>query len=133
MPTKILQFLLMNEADGGEGAGGGEPAPAPGGEGGEGGAPGSALATGGQAPLSIDQQIPEKYRVFEGEGDDKTFNLEASASKMAEGYGHLAKRMGNTEAPPDSADGYQLDGEAIGVEDVEAFMKDETNQGFLKK
>ena len=144
MPTTILKFLLpvlMNEAgaDGGEGGGGGDAgggdAGADGGQqgGAAGSAGGSALATGGQAPVPIHEQMPEKFRVFEGEGEEKAFNLEASTAKMLQSYGELSKRLGSDEAPPENAEGYQLDGEALGVEDVEAFMKDETNQSFLKK
>lgn len=95
---------------------------------------GSALANAGAPPLPIHEQIPEKYRVFEGDGDQKTFNLEASASKMAEGYGSLAKKLGSDESAPASPDDYQFNAEDFGEDfNLEEFMKDEGTKGFLKR
>lgn len=114
-------FQLMNDEPG---AGGG----AAGGEG------GSALAGGGEQPPALHERIPEKHRVFEGEGDEAKFNLEASAGKLVDAYESLEKRLGSGDVPPESVEGYQLDGKAIGEDfDAEAFMSDETNKGFLAK
>ncbi len=71
------------------------PAPGP--------APAAAPApAGNDAPVAI----PEKYLV---KNEDGTTNWEASALKQAQGYSALSQRMGAGEAPPKSADEYQLD------------------------
>ena len=71
------------------------------------GAVASTGAAGGQSsgtdPLSW---LPEKHRDF-GE-DGKTLNLEASARKVAEAYGHAEKRIGSGDLPPKSADEYKV-------------------------
>lgn len=127
----ILKYPLMNDEPAAGGSGGDAaasapvtPAPA------AGGGP-SALATGGEKPVPIHERIPEKYRVF-GEGD--AFNLEASAQKLADAYGHLEKRLGSGDVPPESPEKYEIDGKELGEGfDVKAFMSDEQNQSFLKR
>lgn len=55
--------------------------------------------------------LPEKFRIFDGEGDAKKLNVEASAKKLAaEGYAPLEKRIGETGAPPEKPEGYKTDG-----------------------
>lgn len=92
----------------------------------------SALAGGG---VSLAERFPEKYRVFSGEGDAAAFDINASAAKLADGYANLERRQGaGIDAPPESPDGYELNGEAIGEQfNAAEFMADETNKGFLKK
>lgn len=126
MLIAALKYLPMDEAGEGEGGGGAPEGGAPSGE-------PSALASGGEEPTPLSESIPEKYRVFGGE-DNSEFNLEASAQKLAEGYGNLTKKLGTDELPPDTPENYELDGSAISEDfDVESFMKDEQNQSFLKK
>lgn len=122
---KITAFNFLHEEaaspEGEGGAAGGATAP-------------SAISSGGEAPKPFAELLPEKFRVFEGDGDAKQFNLEASAGKLWESYAHLEKRVGNYEAPPDTPDAYQLDGKAFGEEfNVEEFMKQEENKSFLAK
>lgn len=113
-------FQLMNDEPGAGGGGAGEG--------------GSALSAGGEQIPALHERIPEKYRVFEGEGEEAKFNLEASAGKLVDAYGSLEKRLGTGDLPPESVEGYQLDGKAIAEDfDAEAFMADETNKGFLAK
>lgn len=121
--------------DNGGGAGGGAPAatppadapasPAP-----SGNSP-SVLATGGVTPAPLHERIPEKFRVF---GEDKAFNLEASAGKLLESYSYLEKKVGAGDVPPESPDAYQLDAKAFGEGvDVAQIMGDEATKGFLKR
>lgn len=52
-------------------------------------------------------QFPEKFLVKK---DDGSIDTEASSRKLAEGYNHLAKKMGETGGVvPDSAEGYKID------------------------
>lgn len=51
--------------------------------------------------------FPEKFLVKK---DDGSIDTEASSRKLAEGYNHLAKKMGETGGVvPDSAEGYKID------------------------
>ncbi|MBU0539871.1 MAG: hypothetical protein KKF24_10735 [Gammaproteobacteria bacterium] len=125
---KSYLLMLMNDEPG---AGGGGVA-----EGDQGAANGggSALSSGGEQQLAIHERIPEKFRVFEGEGEAAKFNLEASTSKLADSYSSMEKRLGEGHTAPDSPDGYEIDGKAIAEDfDVEAFMGDELNKSFLAK
>lgn len=123
----------MDEVNPDGGAGGGGAAGVDSGSAGGQSAGGSVLSSGaGEAGAAANpfDHIPEKYRVF---GEDKSFNLEASAKKLSEGYSNLSKRLGTDEPPPESPDAYQIDGKALGEGfDAEAFMKDEKTKGFLK-
>ena len=98
---------------GGAGAAGGDGAAA-----GAGAAPGNVLATGagagaaapgaagtGAAAADPNGWLPEKHRVFNA---DTTLDLEASARKVAEAYGHAEKRLGGGDAPPQTVDGYKV-------------------------
>lgn len=104
------------------GAGGGAPAPSPA------GAPAPTPA----APGPHDW-LPEKHRVFGQDG--KTLDLEASARKVADAYGHAEKRLGGGEAPPTKIEDYKVNvpealAEKIKAEDL---AKDEAFKGFLGK
>lgn len=156
-------YVLCNEAgDGGAGgasAGGGEAAGAgsgatgAAGAGGDGGAAstgsastGSVLASGAAADggatsgaaaagevADPNAWAPEKHRVF-GE-DGKTLNVEATARKIAEAYGHAEKRIGSGDVPPKSAADYKINvpealADKIKAEDL---AKSEDFKGFLGK
>jgi hypothetical protein len=87
----------------------------------------SAIAAANELPLH--EAMPEKFRVFEGEGDAAQFNLEGSAKKLLDSYSALEKRNGAPESPDD----YKVESEALGEDfSFDEFKKDETNQAFLK-
>lgn len=75
------------------------------------GAAGSALAGGSEAGSAAasgatpTEWVPEKYRVTKADG---TFDVEASARKLADGYGELSKRFGSGGAAPATPDEYQV-------------------------
>jgi hypothetical protein len=103
-------------------------------------APASVLATGAtpsatppqaQAPGPNDW-IPEKHRVSKADG---TFDLEASARKVAEAHGHLEKRMGSGDAPPATADAYKINVPESLAEKIKAddLSKNEDFKAFLSK
>lgn len=111
---------------------GGEPTGEPSGGGGGGG---SIMSGGaGNEPAANEwDHIPEKHQVFNGEGDDKQFDLSASSKKMSEAYKSIESRVGNSELPPTDASGYKLDAEKMGEGfNAEEFMADEGTQSFLK-
>lgn len=95
----------------GAGAAGGGGAAAGSGESGASGGAASALAGGGGTAAAAStgaapaEWVPEKYRVNKPDG---TFDVEASARKLADGYGELSKRFGEGGAAPKSADEYQV-------------------------
>jgi hypothetical protein len=94
------------------------------------GAGGSALSQAGAAGADSLDWLPEKYRVV---GDDKKVDVAASAKKLAEGYGELAKRLGSAELPPKDAEGYEL--KADGLPEtlkLDELKKDPKFQSFLK-
>lgn len=67
---------------------------------------GSVLGTGQNAPEATPSEfIPEKYHV---KGENGELDIQASARKLAEAYGHLSKKMGGDGAPPASADAYEI-------------------------
>lgn len=74
-------------------------------------AAGAAAASGGQGAAAAGDAadpnawIPEKHRVA---GQDGALDIEASARKVAEAYGHLERRLGGAEAPPSTADEYKV-------------------------
>lgn len=73
-----------------------------------GGAAAAGAAAAGAAAADPNAWLPEKFRVFDGEGDAKKLNVEASAKKLAaEGYAPLEKRMGDAGAPPEKPEGYK--------------------------
>ncbi|MEJ2895816.1 hypothetical protein RVU96_16805 [Bordetella avium] len=82
---------------------------------------------GGAEPLSQDF-IPEKYRVSK---EDGTFDLEASARKMAEAHGHLEKRIGQGDLPPKSSADYSID-PPEGMKDLD-LRGDADMASFLEK
>lgn len=116
---------------GAAGAGGGNGA-----AGGAGGLPGSVLASGGAAaaaggaaagaagvPADPNAWLPEKHRVFGQDG--KTLDLEASARKVAEAYGHAERRIGSGDVAPAKVDDYKVNvpealAEKIKAEDLAA-------------
>jgi len=71
------------------------------------GAAGAAGAEGGTALQAGAQtvSIPEKYQVKK---EDGSLDIEASSLKLAEAYGHLEKRLGTGDAPPKSAEEYEI-------------------------
>jgi hypothetical protein len=73
-------------------------------------AAGAGAAAAAAAAADANAWLPEKFRVFDGEGEAKKLNVEASAKKLAaEGYSPLEKRMGEGGAPPDKPEGYKTD------------------------
>lgn len=72
-------------------------------------AAGAGAAAAAAAAADPNGWAQEKYRVFDGEGDAKKLNVEATAKKIAEAHGQLEKRMGDTGLPPEKADGYKTD------------------------
>lgn len=66
----------------------------------------TTATTAAPAPADPNAWLPEKHRVLGQDG--KTLDLEASARKVAEAYGHLEKRLGSGDAPPKSADEYKI-------------------------
>lgn len=65
---------------------------------------GSALAAGAATGTTPDF-IPEKYRVTK---DDGSLDVDASARKLADGYGELSKRFGSGDAAPKTAAEYAV-------------------------
>jgi len=89
----------------------------------------SAISSAG-GDLPFNEAVPEKFRVFEGEGDDATFNLEASSKKLLDSYTALEKNNG----APESVDAYSIESDKLGEDfSFDEFKKDETNQAFLKR
>ncbi|CAJ0800758.1 hypothetical protein LMG18090_04042 [Ralstonia mannitolilytica] len=112
------RFPLMEEAGGGAAGGGATgapapapaaaaPAPAPAGAPAAAAAPAPApaLAAGATEPEIQGDFIPEKYRVSK---EDGTFDIDASARKLAEAYTNAEKRIGTGDLPPKSADEYTV-------------------------
>lgn len=62
----------------------------------------TALQAGAEAGTVT---IPEKYQVKK---EDGSIDIEASSLKLAEAYGHLEKRLGSGDAPPKTAEDYQI-------------------------
>jgi hypothetical protein len=62
----------------------------------------SVLAAGAEGGAIT---IPEKYQVKK---EDGSIDIEASSLKLAEAYGHLEKRLGSGDAPPKTAEDYQI-------------------------
>lgn len=122
---KIKTWTLRNEAGDSGDAGGGaavvaDPAA---------GAPADAslLATAAAAPAPINEAIPEKYRVTK---EDGTFDLEASARKLADGQANLEKRLGSGDVAPKSPAEYAL--ELPDGLDFAALKDDPDMQALLK-
>ena len=136
--TRSNRHVWMDQAtDGPEGGaggdGGGSGAADPAGAAGASGSGSSALASGAGSTAATGTAgafdwIPEKHRVTK---DDGTFDLEASARKVAEAHGHLEKRFGSGDLPPKSADEYAP---KVGVEgfNFDEFKADPAMQTFLK-
>lgn len=93
----------------------------------------SVIASSSSESASFTDSVSDKFHVFDGEGDARALNVEASAMKLNESYKQLEQRFGNGDAPPESEDGYKLDSEGFAEGfDAEAFMADEGTKGFLK-
>lgn len=95
---------------------------------------GAAAAGDGQPPAGGDAPagdqpaaIPEKYLV---KREDGTTDWEASALKQAQGYQHLATKLGAGDAPPKSPDDYSPELPA-GLT-MDALKGDPLFAGFLK-
>ena len=113
-------WVLMQEAtdgsDGSDGVGGAGAAPD---------AAGSVLGAG----AGVDEEyLPEKFRVT---GADGALDREASSRKLADAYAGLEKRLGTGDAPPKTAEEYQIKVDKEGF-DFEEFKKDPQTAGFLK-
>ena len=104
----IKHKLMAPEGELSGGGGGGEAAgaeTAPGAETAQ-EQPSTVLGSGQAAPKATPAEfIPEKYHV---KGEDGELDVQASAQKLAEAYGHLSKKMGGDGAPPASADAYEI-------------------------
>lgn len=120
--SRIGFYFNDGTGDGGGSSEGADPTPSPA----EPAPPSGSAISEGHNP-SFQESIPEKFRVFEGEGDEAQFNLEGSAKKLLDSYSALEKRGGAPESPED----YSLDGESIAEGfDFDEFKKE--NQAFLK-
>jgi len=100
-------FYFMNEAgDGTQGGAGGGSGTGEGAAGGQGdGGAGSVLAGAAGTTTAINELIPEKYRVSK---EDGTFDIEASARKLAEGHTNLEKKLGSGDAAPSAPTEYKI-------------------------
>lgn len=56
----------------------------------------------------VADKIPEKYRVYVGEGDQKKLDVQASTLKLAEAHAQLESRAGAIGLPPEKAADYKL-------------------------
>lgn len=83
--------------------------------------PPTGSALGAAAGASVVDWAPERFRVFK---DDKSFDLEATARKIAGGYSELNSRLVNGELPPKDADGYKIEDELAGGLKFEDLKKD---------
>lgn len=119
MRRKGLWYGYMDAATGADAGGGGGAAAGAGGDGGAAGgaagaaAGGSALsqgAAGAGSGAGGDGDpfawLPEKLRVVKDGGSE--VDVEASAKKLAEVYGHLEKRLGSGDVPPKAAADYKV-------------------------
>lgn len=52
--------------------------------------------------------VAEKFRVYTGEGDEKTLDAQATLLKVNESYSALEKRFGAGDAPPKAAEDYAV-------------------------
>lgn len=99
------------------------------------GAPAAPAAPGAAAPATPgpNDWIPEKHRVMGADG--KTLDLEASARKVAEAYGHAEKRMGTGDLPPKTAEEYKINVPEAMAEKFKAddLAKDPLMKDFLGK
>lgn len=78
------------------------------------------------APAPLLERIPEKYRVTK---DDGTLDLEASASKLADGHIELQKSFGARESAPKTPEDYAPKVEGF---DFAELKDDPQYQSFLK-
>lgn len=95
-----------------------------------GGAPAAGAPAGGAPdPLA---GVPEKFRVYTGEGDDKQLDTAATLAKLGESYGHLERRFRSGDAPPAAASDYALTIPADYAEaiDAEALKSNESFAAF---
>jgi hypothetical protein len=89
----------------------------------------------------LEKRIAEKYRVYEGEGEARKFNLEKTLEKVNEAHGSLEKRLGDVGAPPEKPEGYEVKlPDDIKVEKalldgplLETFRKDAHTLGLSQK
>lgn len=101
---------------------------------------GAALGTGGTTDIAAagsvlgaaateqTEYMPEKFRVT---GADGSIDRDASGRKLADAYAGLEKRLGTGDAPPKTAEEYQIKVDKEGF-DFEEFKKDPQTAGFLK-
>lgn len=115
----MKNYMLMNEA--GDGADLGASAPVA--------TPSTTPSTTGSAlgaEPAGDDWLPEKFRV---KGDGDALDVTASARKLAEAYKHAETRLGTGDAPPKTADEYDVKSELF---DFAEFKANENNTAFLK-
>lgn len=92
-------------------------------------------------PSPATDKIPEKYRVYTGEGDAKVLDVDASLVKLAEAHGALETRLGTVGAPPAKAEEYKIELPAdspLKMADFEgpgldAFKKQAHENGYTQK
>lgn len=87
-----------------------------------------AAAIGAPAPVPIAERIDPKFRVEK----DGAFDLEASATKQAEAYAQLSKKLGTADARPAAATEYKLELPEK-FKALEATLDPETVKGFQAK
>jgi len=107
-------------------------------EAGDGANNGGGVAGGGSALSSFADQanstadpndwLPEKFRV---KGDGDALDIAASSRKLAEAYKHAEGRLGTGDAPPKTAEEYDVKLESDVIK-WDEFKADETNKAFLK-
>jgi hypothetical protein len=117
----MLKYLMMMNEEAGDGAN----------NGGGVAAGGSALSNfAGQPEPAADPNdwLPEKFRV---KGDGDALDITASSRKLAEAYKHAEGRLGTGDAPPKTAEEYEVKLESDVIK-WDEFKADETNKAFLK-
>jgi hypothetical protein len=98
---------------------------------------GSLLKQGEGGTEALPQEfIPEKFRVSK---DDGSFDLDASARKLADNYAHLEKRLGSGDVPPKEVGEYTIEppetmGEYKAGEDptMQSFLADAHKAGLTQ-
>lgn len=95
--------------------------------------PASLLAQGQTAAVvPLHEAVPEKFRVFKGEGESQQFDAEGSLRKVAQSYAELEKHKGAVGNVPASPEEYALNPVEVEGFDFEAFKSDPGTQTFLK-
>lgn len=133
MFLRMVRYALCEEAGGSDG--GGSSGGASGASGDTPNTEGTGTSLLGEAAAADVAWMPEKYRV---NGEDGALDVNASARKLAEGYGSLSARFGTGEVRPESIDGYapaiEVDGfawdEVKGDQVMQDFVKEAHAKGL---